>query len=138
LVPIAVWLDDYLGKGKRNPVKKWWLDLEVVDDICVTPLKGVSQRDLGLNHRIDPAKQKIAYYVANMMPVPNDLEAQPVDRKAALTMGEVLESPISAAIRAGRGEAAPGYNIPTPPQAGGPTGRDVPPAVYGHAEASND
>ena len=138
LVPIAVWLDDYLGKGKRNPVKKWWLDLEVVDDICVTPLKGVSQRDLDLDHRIDPAKQKMAYYVANMMPVPNDLEAQPVDRKAAMTMGEVLESPITAAIRAGRGEAAPGYNIPTPPQAGGPTGRDVPPAVYGHAEASND
>lgn len=138
LVPIAVWLDDYLGKGKRNPVKKWWLDLEVVDDICVTPLKGVSQRDLDLDHRIDPAKQKMAYYVANMMPVPNDLEAQPVDRKAAMTMGEVLESPITAAIRAGRGEAAPGYNIPTPPQAGGPTGRDVPPAVYGNAEASND
>ena len=138
LVPIAVWLDDYLGKGKRNPVKKWWLDLEVVDDICVTPLKGVSQRDLDLDHRIDPAKQKMAYYVANMMPVPNDLEAQPVDRKAAMTMGEVLESPITAAIRAGRGEAAPDYNIPTPPQAGGPTGRDVPPAVYGNAEASND
>ncbi|MDP6690967.1 MAG: reductive dehalogenase domain-containing protein, partial [Alphaproteobacteria bacterium] len=24
LVPIAVRLDDYLGKGRRNPAKKWW------------------------------------------------------------------------------------------------------------------
>ena len=114
LVPIAVRLDDFLGKGKRNPVKKWWFDLEVVDDVCVEPLKGVSHRDLNLSHKIDPYKQNMAYYLANMMPVPNNLNSQPVDRKAAVAMGQVLESPITAAIRANRGEPAPKFNTPTP------------------------
>lgn len=130
LVPIAVWLDDYLGKGKRNPAKKWWLDLEVVDEVCVEPIKGVSERDLDLTHRIDPAKQKMAYYLANMMPVPNDLEAQPVDRKAAVAAGEILESPITAAIRAARGEARPPGYVPTPGDPNGPRGQDVKPSVY--------
>jgi ferredoxin len=136
LVPIAVWLDDYLGKGKRNPAKKWWFDLEVVDEICVEPVKGVSQRGLNLAHRIDPAKQKMAYYPANMMPVPNDLDAQPVDRKAAMAVGEILESPITAAIRAARGGAPPRYNIPTPPDPGGPKGARTQPTVYGNAGAA--
>lgn len=135
LVPIAVWLDDYLGKGRRNPVKKWWFDLEVVDDVCIEPVKGVSQRDLDVGHKIDPAKQKMAYYPASMMPVPNDLNAQPVDRKAAMAMGEVLESPITAAIRAGRGQPAPGHNAPTPPDPNGPKGQDIKPTVYGTARA---
>ncbi len=133
LVPIAVWLDDYLGKGRRNPAKKWWFDLEVVDDVCVEPIKGVNQRDLDLKHKLDPAKQKMAYYLANMMPVPNDLRPQPVDRKAAIAIGEVLESPITAAIRAGRGEPKPDYNQPTPPNSDGVVGEEAQPAVYGSA-----
>ena len=131
LVPIAVRLDDFLGKGKRNPVKKWWFDLEVVDDVCVEPLKGVSHRDLNLSHKIDPYKQNMAYYLANMMPVPNNLNSQPVDRKAAVAMGQVLESPITAAIRANRGEPAPKFNTPTAADLGGVTGEAVKPAVYG-------
>ena len=31
LVPIAVYFDDRLGYGKRNPNKKWWVDMELVD-----------------------------------------------------------------------------------------------------------
>ena len=31
MVPVAAWLDDALGNGKRNPVKKWWFDHEVVE-----------------------------------------------------------------------------------------------------------
>ena len=131
LVPIAVRLDDFLGKGRRNPVKKWWFDLEVVGDVCEEPIKGVSQRDLDLSHKIDPSKQKMAYYLANMMPIPNNLDPQSVARKNAMAMGEVLESPIMAAIRANKGEPAPKYNKPTPADPGGVTGEDVKPAVYG-------
>ncbi|MDP7548294.1 MAG: hypothetical protein QGF20_13470, partial [Alphaproteobacteria bacterium] len=105
-------------------------------EICVEPVKGVSQRGLNLAHRIDPAKQKMAYYPANMMPVPNDLDAQPVDRKAAMAVGEILESPITAAIRAARGGAPPRYNIPTPPDPGGPKGARTQPTVYGNAGAA--
>ena len=57
LVPLAVRLDDRLGNGRRKAPKKWWLDLEVVDGVCVEPVKGVNERDLDLAHRIDPARQ---------------------------------------------------------------------------------
>lgn len=120
LVPIAVRLDDWLGKGKRNPVKKWWFDLEVIDGVCVEPVKGVSQRDLNLDHKIDPAKQKMAYYQAHMMPVPNDLRPQPADRKAAMAEAEELETPVQAALRRARGEAVPPNYVPTPPDPNGP------------------
>ncbi|MDP7489760.1 MAG: reductive dehalogenase domain-containing protein, partial [Arenicellales bacterium] len=107
LVPLAVKIDDWLGNGTRNPAKKWWLDLEVIEGICVDPVKGSNQRELDLEHSIDPEKQKIAYYLANMMPVPNDLTAQLTDRKAALAAAANLESPASAAERKRRGQQAP-------------------------------
>ena len=52
LIPIAVKLDDVLGHGIRNPAKKWWLDLEIVDGVCVEPRKGVNQRDLDLDRQV--------------------------------------------------------------------------------------
>jgi ferredoxin len=114
LVPLAVKIDDWLGNGTRNPAKKWWFDLEVVEGICVDPVKGSNQRELDLEHSIDPEKQKIAYYLANMMPVPNDLTAQLTDRKAALAAAANLESPASAAERKRRGQQAPPQYRPTP------------------------
>jgi len=131
LVPIAVKLDDLLGNGKRNAVKKWWLDLEVVDGACVTPPKGTNQRDLNLDHKVDPAKQPIAFYPANVMPVPNDSGPQPVDRKAALAAAARIETPAQALSRRARGEAPPPEYVPTPPRGGGPRGPTTKPAVYG-------
>ena len=131
LVPIAVRLDDWLGKGKRNPLKKWWFDLEVIDGVCVEPVKGVSQRDLNLDHKIDPAKQKMAYYQAHLMPVPNDLRPQPVDRKRAMAEAAVLETPAHAALRKLKGEAAPAAYTPTPPDPDGPIGENIIPTIYG-------
>ncbi|MDP6814555.1 MAG: reductive dehalogenase domain-containing protein [Alphaproteobacteria bacterium] len=131
LVPIAVWLDDYLGKGRRNTQKKWWLDLEVLDGVCVEPVKGANQRDLNLEHRIDPAKQKMAYYPAAAMPVPNDLNPQLVDRKVAMAAAAELETPAAAAARQARGEAAPAKYAPRPPDPDGPKGVHVKPSVYG-------
>ena len=125
IVPLAVRLDDWLGKGRRNPVKKWWFDLEVVDGICVEPIKGTNARDLNLDHRIDPAEQKMAYYQAHAMPVPNDLRPQPLDRKAGLA--EKLETPAEAAKRTTIFSAY----IATSPRSDRPIGEDVKPAVYG-------
>ena len=129
LVPLAVRLDDWLGNGKRNPVKKWWFDLEVVDEVCVEPLKGVNRRDLDLDRKIDPEKQKMAYYLANMMPVPNDLRAQPVDRKAAMAAAAILERP-RPANAAGTRETPIPY-VATPPDPAGPIGEEAIPKVYG-------
>lgn len=103
LVPAAVRLDDALGHGKRNLVKKWWLDLEIVDGVCVAP-RGVNQRDIdpAREGSLDPAKQKIAYYPADMMPPPDHAAPLPVDRKAALAAAERLETPAAARARAAR------------------------------------
>jgi ferredoxin len=131
LVPVAVKLDDWLGNGARNPVKKWWFDLEVLDGVCVEPVKGVSQRDLNLERSIDPSRQKIAYYSANAMPVPNDLTIQIVNRKAAVASAADLESPAAAAERVRRGGAAPAIYTATAPNPDGPVGVDEKPKVYG-------
>ncbi|MDA0679284.1 MAG: 4Fe-4S dicluster domain-containing protein [Proteobacteria bacterium] len=116
LIPIATRLDDLLGHGVRNPAKKWWLDLEIVDGICVTPRKGVNERDLDLNRKVDPATQKIAYYNANVMPPP-DSYGMPVfpDRKAAIAAAALLETPAEARQRIAAGGATPAHYIPTPP-----------------------
>jgi reductive dehalogenase len=131
LVPIAVKLDDYLGNGKRNPVKKWWFDFEVIDGICVDPVKGVNQRDLNLDHKLDPAKQKMAYYPANAMPVPNDLRAQPVDRKKAMAAAADLETPVMALARKANSGPAPEQYTATSPNPDGPIGEETQPSVYG-------
>jgi len=116
LVPIAVRLDDWLGHGIRNPAKKWWLDLEIVDGVCVEPRKGVNKRDLDLDRSIDAKTQKIAYYPANRMPPPNSHGmAQIPNRKEAIAAAALLETPAQALARVKAGGAKPAHYVPTPP-----------------------
>ena len=116
LVPIATRLDDWLGHGIRNPAKRWWLDLEIVDGVCVKPRKGVNERDLDLTRHIDADKQKIAYYHANAMPPPNahGIPYLP-NRKDALAAASLLETPAEALARVKSGGAKPEHYIPTAP-----------------------
>lgn len=55
--------DDRTGGGGRNPVKRWWWDLEIVDSVVQAPVAGVNERDLepGRETRLAPA-QKIAIF----------------------------------------------------------------------------
>jgi reductive dehalogenase len=116
LVPVATKLDDWLGHGIRNPAKKWWLDLEIVDGVCVEPPHGVNRRDLNLKRYVDPARQKIAYYNANVMPPPNShgMPYKP-NRKEAIAAAALLESPAEARSRTKAGGAKPKHYEPTPP-----------------------
>ena len=117
MVPIATWLDDKLGNGKRNPVvKKWWFDHEIVDGVAVDAPKG----DQPARHRsrpqvVDPAKQKMAYYHASMMPAPDDPSPAPLDRKAGMQAGEVVETPEEARARTATGGARPAHYAATQP-----------------------
>ncbi len=124
LVPLATRLDDMLGHGVRNPAKKWWLDLEIVDGICVEPRKGVNERDLDTKRHIDADKQKIAYYNANLMPPPN-AQGIPIfpNRKAAIEAASLLETPAEALRRAKAGGAKPKHYVPTPPDDYAASGR---------------
>jgi ferredoxin len=113
LVPIATRLDDALGHGVRNPYKKWWLDLEMVDGICVTPPHGANQRDIDPGRKIEVHKHKVAYYHASMMPPPDaGAAAFPVDRKAGLAAAELVETPEQARLRKQRGKPVPAHYRP--------------------------
>jgi len=131
LVPIAVKLDDWVGNGRRNPAKKWWFDLEIVDGVCVTPAAGVNVRDIDPGHHVDAAKHKVALYPANMMPVPNDNGPQSVNRKAALAAAGLAETPDQARTRRARGGPRPAHYVPTPPKEGTAVGANVDLASYG-------
>jgi ferredoxin len=114
LVPIAVKLDDVLGHGVRNPVKKWWLDMEIVDGVCVPPTKGVNQRDLNVNRKIDVQKHKVAYFHANMMPPPNSSGmAHAVKRKEGIAAAIKVETVTEALARHKAGNPIPEHYIPT-------------------------
>ncbi len=116
LVPIAVKLDDVLGHGIRNPVKKWWLDMEIIDGVCVPPTKGVNQRDLDINRKIDVKKHKIGYHHANMMPPPNSSGmAHEVKRKDGIAAAIKVETVKEALARKAAGGAKPEHYIPTKP-----------------------
>lgn len=85
-------LDDWLGHGRRNPVKRWWLDVELVDQRIV-PAKGVNERDLNFTFPVPPEKQKIAHYPADMNPPPDAAEAVPVDRAEGPSRGRAAQAP---------------------------------------------
>ncbi len=116
LVPIATFVDDWLGNGKRNPVKKWWFDHEIVDGVAVAPPKGTNARDLDLARKVDAAKQRIAIYPASAMPPPDEPAPVPLDRKAALAAAGGRETPADAQNRAEAGGAPPPQTRPTPPR----------------------
>ncbi len=113
MVPIATFMDDWLGNGKRNPVKKWWFDQEIVNG-RVVPAKATNSRDIDPSRKPDPAQQKMAYYPASAMPPPNDPSPLPVDRKRAMAVKELLETPAVASARHAAGEKPPAHYTPTP------------------------
>ncbi len=113
MVPIATWLDDALGNGKRNPAKKWWFDHEVVDGIA-REARATNRRDIDPARKLDPEKQKIAYYHAAMMPAPDAAQPVALDRKAGLAAAGLVETPEEALERRTNGSKTPAHYAPTP------------------------
>jgi reductive dehalogenase len=77
--------DDLQANGARNPVKKWWFDLEVVDGIALQPRAGTNLRDLNLGRENKLARlQKLAIFPPELQPVGGTTLDQliPVDREA--------------------------------------------------------
>jgi len=81
-----IWLDDVLRYGVMNPVKKWWLDLEVVDKKVVTA-SGVNAKDLTLNRKTRDDNETIAVYPVATLPKATDEGPVPLDRKQGLADG---------------------------------------------------
>jgi hypothetical protein len=111
-VPIAVYLDDKLGYGKRNPNKRWWLDLELVDGKAQIP-NGTNERDIDVTADTSGRKSPVGYYHASDYPPPNATDPVPVDHKAAVERAGMLETVEQARQRHAVGGAAPSHYIPT-------------------------
>lgn len=72
-------MDDWFGYGKRNKVKKWWWDLEIVGKKITVP-KATNERDLTRGAKA-PVEQRLGLYPAEVTPAADNKESVPVDRK---------------------------------------------------------
>lgn len=77
-------LDDLLGNGGINPVKKWWWDLEMQDDGPFLPTKHpVNARELQTGIKLRSEDQTLAVYPAPIAPPPFNWPF-PMDREAGI------------------------------------------------------
>jgi ferredoxin len=78
--------DDAVGNGMRNPVKRWWFDLEVVDGLAGHPVAGTNERDLELERVRLGERQKLAMFPPELQPPGGTTlnTVMPVDRERGL------------------------------------------------------
>lgn len=77
-------LDDKLGNGKINPVKKWWWDLEMQDEGAYKePVQVINKRELQTDLDLKYEDQTLAVYPANLAAHPYPFPA-PMDREAGI------------------------------------------------------
>jgi ferredoxin len=97
--------DDRSGGGERNPVKRWWFDLEMVDGVARAPAAGVNARDLDPGRQAKlAATQKLAFFPPALQPAGGSTVAQavPIDRSAGLQAYAEAETPAAARRRRAR------------------------------------
>jgi reductive dehalogenase len=71
LAPTLAKLDDKVGNGEINPIKKWWWDLEIEEDGGYRPTKKpVNARPLQTDLDLKYEDQTLAVYPANLAPHP--------------------------------------------------------------------
>jgi hypothetical protein len=105
--PWIIARDDAEQHGMRNPIKRWWFDLEVVDGVAVAPRAGTNERDLSLGREAKAAAiQKLALFPPSLQPPGGTTSAQtvPIDRPAGLRMYAQAESPEAARARVEAGQ----------------------------------
>ena len=88
-----------MGNGSINPIKKWWWDLEWVDDHTIEPTKGTNARELDFSRARRAETQQLALYPAAVMPPPDAADPVPLNRKAGVARAVQAESPAAARRR---------------------------------------
>jgi len=90
-------LDDWLGYGNRNPVKKWWFDHAPVGGRVVVPEK-TNQRDNNPGRKIN-RNHRIAGYTVDDLPPADATGPVPYDRKRGYEITANSETPEAARQR---------------------------------------
>ena len=75
-----IWLDDVLGYGIPNPIKKWWFDLEIVNG-SVQKAKKTSNKGLNSTRNIPEDNNSIAIFPPETHPLPENSNSHVPDRK---------------------------------------------------------
>jgi reductive dehalogenase len=120
--PLIAALDDRLGRGAINPVKKWWWDVELDRATGRYVAAGAANaRGLSPELRLRPEDQTLAVYPADVMPPPLPV-IHPLDREAGIARYRALLTPEEYRNRLARGEVEG--------LAPGPKPLDGPPPVF--------
>ncbi|MES0811703.1 2Fe-2S iron-sulfur cluster-binding protein [Roseibium sp. SCPC15] len=102
--PVLARLDDLAGNGQRNPVKKWWWDLELQEDGAYRPSSfPVNERDLQKDLDLKYEDQTLAVYPANLAPHPWPFPF-PMDREKGIEAYQALITAEQYKARLERGE----------------------------------
>ncbi len=104
LAPALAKLDDALGHGGLNPVKKWWWDLELREDGGYRPTRHpVNARNLQTDLDLKHEDQTLAVYPAPLTPPPWPYPS-PMDREAGIRAYEGMLSPETYKARLALGD----------------------------------
>ena len=97
-------LDDTLGNGNMNPIKKWWWDLEMVDEgpYTLSP-NGTNERSLQVDLELQFKDQTLAVYPANLAPPPHPFP-YPMDREAGIKAYKEMLTPEEYKARLVKGD----------------------------------
>ncbi|QDI74590.1 MULTISPECIES: 2Fe-2S iron-sulfur cluster-binding protein [Leisingera] len=88
--PLLARLDDALGNGEVNPAKKWWWDLEMVEEGPYAPSQHpVNARKLSKDLDLKFEDQTLAVYPAPLAPPPYAWPA-PMDREAGIAAYQAM------------------------------------------------
>ena len=115
--PLLTRIDDWLGNGGINPVKKWWWDLDGGTGRQATIASNTNQRGLTTDLKLRPEDQTLACYPADIAPTPY-METQPIDREAGIRAFNALKSPQEYQQQLAEGETddlVPQYVAPEGP-----------------------
>ncbi|MBO6603104.1 MAG: reductive dehalogenase [Roseicyclus sp.] len=102
--PALARLDDALGNGGLNPVKKWWWDLELREDDSYGPASHpVNARDLQRDLNLKYEDQTLAVYPAPLAPHPYPYPF-PMDREAGIEAYQAMITAEEHRDRLARGD----------------------------------
>jgi len=102
--PLLARLDDMVGNGEQNPIKKWWWDLELSEEGAYRrTAQPVNERPLQKDLVLKYEDQTLAVYPANLAPHPWPFPF-PMDREKGIEAYQALITADQYRARLERGE----------------------------------